>query len=290
MMTGKKDLLTLNEFSAADIRAIIARAGKFKRSRLTDERRIFADKTAVLIFEKPSLRTRITFETAVHELGGHAITLTSDMVGLGKRESPEDVARNLERWVHLHHCAHLQPGDRRTPRPIQFHTGHQRAYRRLSSLPGAGLRHDPRRKLAVCSERKRSFSWATATTSAIRSSCCAPNSDTILPLHARTVMNRRPRCGAVQVRSRRKAGPTFRIMHDPRAAVNGATAVYTDVWTSMGQEKEAEKRKRDFAAFQVNRQLLSLAPRRSGCLPLPARAPRRGDHQRRARFETFGSF
>ena len=101
MSNATKDLLTLLEFSRDEICEILLSARDLKKFRLVKDPKIFADRTGVLIFEKPSLPTRITFETAINELGGHTINLSSEMVGMGKRESVEDVARNLERWVHL---------------------------------------------------------------------------------------------------------------------------------------------------------------------------------------------
>ena len=84
----KKDLLSLLELSPDEIRTVLAQAIEFKRKRLVDDPKIFLNKTGVLIFEKPSLRTRISFETAIHELGGHAITLTDNSVGIGKGKAP----------------------------------------------------------------------------------------------------------------------------------------------------------------------------------------------------------
>jgi ornithine carbamoyltransferase len=101
MDASKKDLLSLFHFSPDEIRSILGLAQELKKNRLSNDPKVLGDKTGVLIFEKPSLRTRITFETAINELGGHTINLASEMVKMGKRESVKDVASNLERWVHL---------------------------------------------------------------------------------------------------------------------------------------------------------------------------------------------
>jgi ornithine carbamoyltransferase len=265
----KKDLLSLGEFSPDEIRAILARARKFKRNRLSDQHGIFANKTGVLIFEKPSLRTRITFETAIHELGGHAITLTSDMVGIGKRETPADVARNLERWVHLivartYSHSTVEQLAKYSSIPVinaltdTFHPCQALAFAMTLDEHCGG---DGKKKIIfigdsnnVCNSimvlcAKLGFDFTVA---------CPPGYE---PAKAVWTM-------AADIA--KKSGAQCAMTHDPAAAVTGATAVYTDVWTSMGQEKESEKRRKDFAAFQVNQKLMNRAPAGaivSHCLP-----------------------
>jgi ornithine carbamoyltransferase len=267
-MHKKKDLLSIEDLSADDIRAIIARAREHKRNRLTNELKSFAGRSAVLIFEKPSLRTRISFETAIYELGGHAITLTSDMIGLGKRESPEDVARNLERLVHL----------------IVARTFSQAMVDRLarsSSIPVINALTDtyhPCQALAFgmtleekCVDGKKKVAFVgdgNNVCNSIAQLCAKLGYDFTLACPAGYEPS-----GEIWEKAVADAGANdavFSLSHDPYTAVAGATAVYTDVWTSMGQEKETEKRKADFAGFQVNAELLSKAPADavvSHCLP-----------------------
>jgi ornithine carbamoyltransferase len=269
MMNQKKDLLSLNELSAEEIRAILLNAREFKKNRLSKERRVFADRTAVLIFEKPSLRTRITFETAIHELGGHAITLASENVGLGKRESPEDVARNLERWVHL----------------IVARTFSHSMVERLaqsSAVPVINAltdTHHPCQALAFAMTLDENFGEASHkkivfvgdgnnVCNSIALLCaklghdftvsCPPGYEPLPDQwrHAEQVA--------------RQSGAKLTMVNSPESAVAGATAVYTDVWASMGQESEAAQRAKVFAAYQVNMGLLSHAPAAavvSHCLP-----------------------
>ena len=101
MAQKKRNLVCLLDFSSEEIESLVQSARELKRNRLKNESRVLENRTGVLIFEKPSLRTRITFETAIHELGGFPINLASSMVQMGQRESVEDVARNLDRWLHL---------------------------------------------------------------------------------------------------------------------------------------------------------------------------------------------
>ncbi len=268
-MNPKKDLLSLNELSAGELRAILSQAREFKKNRLTKERRIFADRTAVLIFEKPSLRTRITFETAVHELGGHAITLTSENVGLGKRESPEDVARNLERWVHL----------------IVARTFSHAMVERLaksSSVPVINAltdTHHPCQALAFALTLDETFGADSLKNIAFigdGNNVCNSIALLCAKLGYRFTVacppgyEPSPELWSHAQGIAADTGAVLSVVHDPKKAVAGAMAVYTDVWASMGQENEAAKRAGDFAAFQVNAYLLSCAPSNavvSHCLP-----------------------
>jgi len=268
-MKKQKDLLSLFEYSPDEIRSIIAQARECKKNRLSNEQKIFANKTGVLIFEKPSLRTRITFETAIHELGGHALTLTSDMVGLGKRESVEDVARNLERLVHLI-----------VARTYSHDTVVQLA--RYSSIPVVNALTDtfhPCQALAFAltlDEHGAAGPGKKVVFVGDGNNVC----NSIMVLCAKLGYDFTVACPAEYEPApailekanelARKTGGTLSVTNDPQSAVAGACAIYTDVWTSMGQEQEQEKRKKDFAAFQVNAALLSRAPSDvlvSHCLP-----------------------
>jgi ornithine carbamoyltransferase len=268
-MKKHKDLLTLFDVSPDDIRSIIARARECKKNRLSNEQKVFANKTGVLIFEKPSLRTRITFETAIHELGGHALTLTSDMVGLGKRESVEDVARNLERLVHII-----------VARTFSHDTVVQLA--RYSSIPVVNALTDtfhPCQALAFAltlDEHGAAGPGKKVVFVGDSNNVC----NSIMVLCAKLGYDFTVACPAKYEPApailekadeiARKNGGALSVTNDPQSAVAGACAIYTDVWTSMGQEQEQEKRKKDFAAFQVNAALLSKAPSNvlvSHCLP-----------------------
>jgi ornithine carbamoyltransferase len=265
----KKDLLSLLELSPDEIRAVLAQAMEFKRKRLDGDPKIFLNKTGVLIFEKPSLRTRISFETAIHELGGYAITLTDNMVGIGKRESAEDVARNLERLVHLI-----------IARTFSHSTVAQLA--KYSSIPVINALTDafhPCQALAFAmaleerlgGQREKKVVFVGDSNNVCNS---------IMVLCAKLGIHFTVACPSgyepahelldTVAAIAKASGARIEVLHDPHAAVADAAAIYTDVWTSMGQEQELEKRKKDFASFQVNGALLGHAPPDafvSHCLP-----------------------
>lgn len=269
MTTSKKDLLSLFELSPDEIKSIINEAQKIKKNRLKDDPEAFKDRTGVMIFEKPSLRTRITFETAINELGGHPINLASNMIGMGKRESVEDIARNLERWVHLI-----------IARTYSHKTVEQLA--KFSKIPVINALTDtfhPCQALAFAltvHERLNAKSKINIVFIGDGNNVC--NSIMILsaklgynftavcpekysPDHS--ILKRCSEIGKIN-------GSSIEVSHEIFGAVKHADVLYTDVWTSMGQEQEMERRKSDFKQFQINKNVLAHAPSDvlvSHCLP-----------------------
>jgi ornithine carbamoyltransferase len=266
---AKKNLLTLFDYSPEEIEHLILLAKSLKTKRLNGDPRVFKNKTGVLIFEKPSLRTRITFEAAMYELGGHPIYLASDQIQMGKRESVEDVAKNLERWVHLIVARTFL---HETVAGLAIH----------SSIPVINALSDkfhPCQALAfglTLYERRKSLKDATIVFVGDGNNVC--NSLMVLAAKLGWRFTAAGPQGykpdrAVMALCRGVAADTgakIDVSDNPAEAVRDATVIYTDVWTSMGQEKETAVRKKRFAPFQVNARLLARAPRDvllSHCLP-----------------------
>jgi len=264
----KKDLLTLFEYSAEEIGGILGLAAKLKDGRGVSEKRVLEGKTGVLIFEKPSLRTRVSFETAIYELGGHSINLPQESVGMGKRESVEDVARNLNKIVHL----------------IVARTFAHDTLTRLAascSIPVINALTDfahPCQALAfgqTLSEARPGEKLNVAFVGDGNNVCssimvlCAKLGHRFTHAgpkgyepHADLVN----KCGEICAES----GGGVSLTADPREAVKNADVIYTDVWTSMGQEAETEKRRQIFSAYQINAELMAEAPADaivSHCMP-----------------------
>jgi len=271
MTTRKKDLLSLHELSAEEIRHILSTAATLKQSRHagTDTPLLFRNKSGVMIFEKPSLRTRITFETAIYEMGGHPINLPADTIGMGKRESVADIAKNLEKWVHLI-----------IARTFRHDTVEKLA--QFSSIPVVNAltdKYHPCQALAFIQtlfEKTGAHNKSTVAFVGDSNNVC----NSIMVLCARlgihfTVACPQKYCPDADVLSQCNeyalhSGASITVTQDAAVAVRNATAIYTDVWTSMGQESEAEQRKKDFSPYQVNEKLLSYAPAGvlvSHCLP-----------------------
>ncbi len=262
-----KDLLSIADLTGEDIRLLISDAVDMKAedwlSRL--DRKVLA-----LIFEKPSLRTRVSFELAMQQLGGHAIYLSPTEVGLGGRESVPDVARVLSRYV-----------DAIAARTFSHHTLEVLA--EYSAVPVinalSDLEHPCQALADLLTIYEKKGELGGLTLAYVGDGNNVAHS---LMLAASLVgMNFRiayPPGYAVQDRLLLAAqgyamdsGAEIFCTEEPRLAVSGADVVYTDVWTSMGQEAEAEARRQIFANYQVNSELLSLA-REDAILmhPLPA--------------------
>jgi len=263
----KKDLLSISDLSSEDIRLLISRAVDMKAQGWLSllDRKILA-----IMFEKPSLRTRVSFEVAMRQLGGHTIYLSPAEVGVGKRESVPDVARVLSRYVNVITARTF------SHQTLEILAGH-------SGVPVINALSDlehPCQALAdllTIYEKKGELDGVTLA--------FIGDGDNVahsLILAASLVgMNFRiasPAGYRVQDRILRLAqdyaadnGAEIFCTEEPRLAVKGADVVYTDVWTSMGQEAEAEQRQQIFTGYQVDGELLSLAKGDAILMhPLPA--------------------
>jgi ornithine carbamoyltransferase len=210
-----------------------------------------------MLFEKPSLRTRSTFEIAVSELGGHALDLPAQFAD-GGRERLEDVARNLERWVPalvIRTYAHEKV------------TAFASAAPRLHVINALSDREHPCQALAdVLTVRER---WGSCQGRSIAYIGDGNNVATSLAhaapqfgisVHLASPTGYELPARVVEEASRgAREGAGVRAFVDPLEAVTGVDAIYTDVWTSMGQEVEAAKRRRIFRPYQVNSALMAAA-------------------------------
>jgi ornithine carbamoyltransferase len=248
----KHDLLRIGDLSTAEIESLFALATRLKaETRARRPHPLLAGRTLAMIFEKPSLRTRVTFEVGMVQLGGAAIHLAPGDIALGKRESAADVARNLDRWVDLVMArvfSHQNVAD-------------LAAASRVPVINGLSDLHHPCQVLADCftllEHRGRigglrvafvgdgnnmAHSWMEA----------AHRLGFEFVLACPTGYEPDPAIVAA-------SGAQVHVTHDPVEAVRGADVVYTDVWASMGQEAEADARRRVFQPFQVNEALVAHA-------------------------------
>jgi ornithine carbamoyltransferase len=265
-MTGK-DLLSVSDLSSEDIRLLISNAIDMK---VEIWRSLLEGKALALVFEKPSLRTRASFEIAMRQLGGHSIYLSPAEVGLGERESVSDVAKVLGRYV-----------DAIAARTFSHRTLEILAER--SGVPVINALSDlehPCQALAdllTIHEKKNKLEGITlayvgdgnnvahslllaASLTGVNFRIASPNGynvqERILHLAEKYALD---------------SGAEIFCTDEPHLAVTGADVVYTDVWASMGQEDEAERRRRIFAGYQVNSDLLSSAKEDAILMhPLPA--------------------
>ena len=262
-----KDLLSVSDLSSEDIRLLISDAIDMKAKGWLSllDRKILA-----LMFEKPSLRTKVSFEVAMRQLGGHAIYLSPGEVGLGERESVSDAARVLSRYVDIiaartfsHQTLEVLASYSRVPvinalsdleHPCQALADLLTIYEEKGELNGLTLAF-----VGDGNNVAHSLLLATSLVG-MNFRIASPNDHRVQDRILRLAKNY-----AVD------SGAEILCTEEPRLAVSGVDIVYTDVWTSMGQEAEAERRRLIFASYQLNSELLSLA-REDAILmhPLPA--------------------
>ncbi|MBI1818407.1 MAG: ornithine carbamoyltransferase [Deltaproteobacteria bacterium] len=253
----KRDFLSLADLQRSEIDEILHLSATLKRDLKAGKRPpLLAGQSLAMIFEKPSLRTRVTFEVGMTQLGGYAVYLAPKDAQLGERESVADIARNLERWVDLimartfaHDTLIELAGHAGVPvinglsdllHPCQVLTDCFTLIEKRGRLDGLRIAFVGDGNNVVNSwinaAAKLGFRFALA---------CPPGYEP----------NRAVRDAAIAGRA------DVQITHDVAEAVRGADVIYTDVWTSMGQEADAERRRRDFAGYQVNAAVLALARR-----------------------------
>jgi ornithine carbamoyltransferase len=255
-----RDLLSVADLSHAEVERVFDRATELKREFLATRRHEappLTGRTLAMLFQKPSLRTRVTFEAGMNQLGGHAIYLTEDVV-MGARESVRDVARNLERFVDA----------------IVARTGPHEVVEALASqatipvINGLTLREHPCQALAdLFTIRERFGSLDGRVLAFVGDGNNVYHSLALLgAMLGLEVRLAHPADYAPNPRIVERAeeiasttGARLEFGRNPAKVVRGADVVYTDAWTSMGQEAEAEARRDAFADYQVDDALLDAA-------------------------------
>lgn len=256
-LTLTRDLLTGTEWSPAVVRELYHLAADIK-ARPEKYRSALVGRFLALIFEKPSLRTRVTYEVGIQSMGGAAVFLDHSGTRLGERECIKDVARNLERWV----------------QGIVIRTFEQRVVEELAahaSVPVINALSDrfhPSQALAdffTLEERFGSVRGLRLAYVSDGNNVCHSVlvAGARLGAHVRvaTPAGYEPNAEIVAEarRAARETSGEIEILRSAMEAVKGAQAVYTDVWASMGQEHEAAERAAVFAPYQVNEALMRLA-------------------------------
>jgi ornithine carbamoyltransferase len=265
----KRDFIDLSSISAAEGYALLNLASWLKSDLKNGlDHPYLRGKTLAMLFQKPSLRTRLTFEAGMAQLGGHAIYLGPSEIGIGERESVKDVARNLSRWVDLimirtfAHDTCLELAREASVPVINGLTDLLHPCQLLADLLTLREHRGDISRLHVAfvgDGFNLAHSWMEAA-------------DVFgFELRLGCPSGHEPDKSFAQ---RFKHGK-ITITNDPKEAVSGADAVYTDTWTSMGQEREAARRRRDFKGFQVNRELLKHA--KPGALVMHCLPAHRGE-------------
>ena len=252
-----RDLISIADLTADELATLLSAAARLKRDPDSSGEAL-ERQTLALLFEKPSLRTRVSFDVAMRQLGGHTVYLSQSEIGIGQREPVADVARVLSRYV----------------QGIAARTYAQQTLLELAehaSVPVINALSDdehPCQALAdllTIQERKGDVRGVriafigdgnNVAASLAQASALAGAHFTI----ASPPGYRLPEEVLIQVEEfARASGGSSRTLESPREAVEGADVVYTDVWTSMGQEDSYERRQRAFSAYQVTPELMALA-------------------------------
>ncbi|MEJ5244993.1 MAG: ornithine carbamoyltransferase [Bacteroidota bacterium] len=253
----KKDFLSVLDFTTDEILASFELAKDMKKDRKKYSKALEGE-TLALIFEKPSLRTRTSFDVGIQQLGGYSLYLSPNEINLGKRESVYDVAKNLERMV----------------QGVMIRTfGHDivenfARYARIPIINGLTDYSHPCQAMAdflTILEHKGKFEGLKL--------CYVGDGNNVahslMDAGARLGVNVTVACPkgfepnliAFQeaTEAAKATGAKIEVVHSPEEGVKGADVVYTDVWASMGQESEAAKRRQIFMPFQVNAELMKHA-------------------------------
>ena len=253
----QKDFLSIRDLSLYEFSQLLDKATEMKK-RPDKYRKTLEHKILAMIFQKPSLRTRMTFEAGMLQLGGEAIYLAPSEIQMGSREGAYDIGRNLERWVD----------------GIMLRTfGHQIAVdlaagTRIPVINAlTDLSHPCQAMADFFTLREHKGALANVKLAYVGDGNNVCHSLMLAAARAGTKMAVATPAGyepkPEMVRAARedgeKTGFSLALTNSPEEAVSGADAVYTDVWASMGQEAEKEKRARLFAPCQVNARLMSRA-------------------------------
>jgi ornithine carbamoyltransferase len=250
-----RDFLRIADWEPGELLDLLDLAGELKeRQRRREEHRLLTGRSLAMIFEKPSLRTRVSFEVGMQQLGGQAVHLPGPDVGLGQREPIRDFGYVLSSYVDA----------------IMIRTFAQATVAELAehaSVPVInGLTDDAHPCQAIADAltiRERCGGPAGVRVAFVGdgnnvcSSLMVICAKLGIDFAAATPAGYEPPAPALA--AARAAGGEPRLVRDPRDAATGADVVYTDVWTSMGQEEESERRRRDFEGFTVDGRLLETA-------------------------------
>lgn len=250
-----RDLLSISDLTAAELARILDVAMALKDA---GRRPLLAGRTLALVFEKPSLRTRVSFDVAMTHLGGHCVYLSPPEVGLGERETPADVARVLSRYVD---AIAARTFTQATVRELAEHAN-------IPVINALSDEEHPCQALAdllTVREQKGGLRDITlgyvgdgnnvAASLALAGGLAGMHIRVASPAGYEVPSGVRAQAEA----SAAASGGSFTQVSAPAEAVAGADVVYTDVWASMGQEKEASARKEAFAGYTVDAKMMSLA-------------------------------
>ena len=250
-----KDFLSIADLAVEDVSRVVQHALRMKKGESSN---ILQGKVLALLFEKPSLRTRVSFEVGIRQMGGDCVYLSSQDIGLGVREPVADVARVLDRWVD---GIVARVDSHRSLEILAEHTS-------VPVVNGLSDREHPCQAvgdLLTIHEHRGGLNGLRVAfvgdgnnvAASLALACASVGADFVLACPDGYQLP-----SSVLGEAERRAssnGSSVKRVVEPREAVRDADVVYTDVWTSMGQESERAERLKDFAGYQVSEELMRAA-------------------------------
>ncbi|MDP1716328.1 MAG: ornithine carbamoyltransferase [Anaerolineales bacterium] len=255
-----KDFLAISDYSADEIQDLLGEAVKLKKEYFTKGNKpIFKGKVLGMIFQKPSLRTRISFDMAMRHCGGDALYLSPNEIGLGKRETIADVARVLSGYVQALMAR-------------VFEHEHVLELAKWSDIPVVNGLSDYNHPCQGMADALTIIEKFGINSKGLNISYVGDgNNVTVSLMHVSALLgwnmtlgtpegyDMNPKAVEIAQNIAKKTGSKFTFVRDPHQAVKGANVIYTDTWTSMGQEEETAKREQILPPYQVNAKLVSEA-------------------------------
>jgi ornithine carbamoyltransferase len=248
-------LLSIADLSAKEVDELFRLAAEWKaRAKAREARAPLTGHSLALVFEKPSLRTRVTFEVGMAQLGGASVYLAGQDIGLGRRESITDVARNLGRWVDV---VAARTFDQATVDELARHAG----------IPVVNALSDSEHPCQALADfftlwergldlRRLRLAWIGDGNNVCHSLILLA---ALLGTEMAVAVPPGFEPDARILETARTWGGRVRVTDDVPEAARGADAIYTDVWISMGQEAERERRLEAFSRYQVNERVVGFA-------------------------------
>jgi len=263
-----RDLISIADLSTSEVNSLLELALVMK-ARPADFRGVLAGKQLVLFFEKPSLRTRLTFEVGMDSLGGSSFFVDQTACRLGVREPLYDVARNLERWVHgivlrtFSHDTVTTMAEHSSIPVINALSDQEHPCQALADIMCLHERFGNLKNVKLAYVGDGNNVAHSLLLAAAKTGCS---------ITVATPEGYEPSADVTNLASAiaNETGANIEVTNDAVSAVKNANAVYTDVWASMGQEDEADDRRAIFAGYQVNPRLISFAAKHAifmHCLP-----------------------
>ncbi len=263
----KKDFISIADYTREELEEIFELTKELKaKTKRGEEHHLCKGKTMAMIFAKPSARTRISFETGMYQLGGYALYLSPNDIGIGKREAVKDIARVVSRYndiimARLFDHAHiLELAEYASVPVINGLTDYNHPCQIMADIFTIMEKRGHLEDLKITyigDGNNVANSWVNLASK--------------LPMHLVICSPSGFEPDSETLTRAREAGVSqIEIVHDPEVAVKDADVVYTDVWASMGQEAEAEERRKVFMPYQVNEKLMAHARKDAlvmHCLP-----------------------